>query len=235
MSYYPQGMGGAGGNGYLPNQHPPRYQQQPAPRGLRAWTGPRIGTGIRCAMGYLVAIWSVYLINMVFFGGALNYFGIHPLDPASLLHIFTSPFLHGSWEHITANSVPGAIFCFLIGLSGAKVFWEVTFIALIVEGIGVWFTGGVGTTHIGASGLIYGWLAYLIIRGIFNRSLTQVLVGIGLAFIYGGLIWGVLPLEEGVSWQGHLFGAIGGIIAGATITSDDPPALRARREQKRLR
>ncbi|AHI23490.1 rhomboid family protein [Corynebacterium vitaeruminis DSM 20294] len=194
----------------------------------------RVGTGIGLAFGYVATIWMVHIINFGVFGGALNAFGVHPLDLASLWHIFTSPLLHGSWAHLWANTVPGAIFCFLIGLSGARVFWEVTAISCVLGGLGTWFFGGVGTTHIGASGLIYGWLAYLIIRGIFNRSLVQVVLGVVLAFVYGGLVWGVFPVEAGVSWQGHLFGAIGGIVSGAVITSDDPPALKARREQKRL-
>mgnify|MGYP001757772550 FL=1 len=121
-----------------------------------------------------------------------------------------------------SNSVPGAIFCFLIGLSGRKAWWEVTLITTLVAGLGTWFIGGPGTSHIGASSLVYGWLAYLIVRGIFNRSLIQTILGIVLGFAYSGLVWGVLPVYEGVSWQGHLFGAIGGILAGMTITSDDP-------------
>ena len=93
---------------------------------------------------------------------------------------------------------------------------------MLIAGVGTWLLGGPGTSHIGASGMVYGWLSYLIVRGIFNRSLTQFLVGLGLGFAYSGLIWGVLPIYEGVSWQGHLFGAIGGIVAGMVITSDDP-------------
>lgn len=195
------------------------------------------GTGIGLAIGYLLTIWAVHIINVFFFGGTLVYFGVQPLDVSSLWHIFTSPLVHGSLAHLVANSVPGAIFCFLIGFSGARAFWEVTGITCIVSGLGTWFFGGVGTSHIGASGLIYGWLAYLVVRGIFNRSFSQVALGVALAFIYGGLIWGVLPTDAGVSWQAHLFGAIGGVIAGAIITSDDPPALqakRAREEQRRL-
>jgi hypothetical protein len=182
-------------------------------------------TGLRYACGYVLIIWAVHITNMLIFGGALTGLGIHPLDISSVWHIATAPLVHGSTSHIMANTVPGAIFCFLIAWSGRRVFWEVTLITLLIGGIGVWFIGGIGTSHIGASGLIYGWLTYLIVRGIFNRSLKQVALGVVLAFFYSGLIWGVLPSEPGVSWQAHLFGAIGGILAGAFITSDDPPAL----------
>lgn len=181
----------------------------------------RISTGIRLAVGFLVVIWGVHLVNFIL-GGTLSVFGIQPRDPMGLLGIIFAPVLHGNWEHLMSNSVPGAIFCFLIGLSGRKAFWEVTAIVALVAGMGTWLFGGVGTLHIGASSLVYGWLAYLVIRGIFNRSLLQILLGIVIGFMYSGLIWGVLPIYEGVSWQGHLFGAIGGILAGMAITSDDP-------------
>ncbi|MEX3517032.1 rhomboid family intramembrane serine protease [Corynebacterium camporealensis] len=181
----------------------------------------RISTGIRLAVGFLVVTWGVHLVNFIL-GGTLSVFGIQPRDPMGLLGIIFAPVLHGNWEHLMSNSIPGAFFCFLIGLSGRKAFWEVTAIVALVAGMGTWLFGGVGTLHIGASSLVYGWLAYLVIRGIFNRSLLQILLGIVIAFMYSGLIWGVLPIYEGVSWQGHLFGAIGGILAGMAITSDDP-------------
>ncbi len=185
-----------------------------------------LGTGLRYALGFVIIIWAVHLTNMLVFGGKLTHFGIHPLDISSVWHIATSPLVHGSTSHIMANTVPGAIFCFLVAWSGRRVFWEVTLISLVIGGVGVWFTGGIGTSHVGASGLIYGWLSYLIVRGIFNRSLGQVALGAVLAFTYSGLVLGVLPGEPGVSWQAHLFGAIGGIVAGAFITSDDPPHRR---------
>ena len=190
-------------------------------------------TALRYGLGYLAVIWAVFLVNAIFFGGYLNYLGIHPLDERALWHIFTAPLLHADVNHIVSNSIPGAIFCFLIGYSGSKVFWEVTAFSVVTAGVGTWLFGGVGTNHIGASGLVYGWLAYLVVRGVFNRSLRQILLGLVLGFFYSGLVWGVLPGNPGISWQGHLFGAIGGILAGMIITSDDPPELVARRQQRR--
>ncbi|VEH06556.1 rhomboid family protein [Corynebacterium kutscheri] len=207
---------------------------QPAPQPAQATKSQRFRTGFAFAFGYLFVIWIIQIINVVIFDYALHYFGIHPLDISSLWHIFTSPLIHGDFSHLIANSVPGAIFCFLIGLSGKRVFWEVTLITAVVGGLGTWLFGGIGTNHIGASGLIYGWLAYLVVRGIFNRSYSQVGLGVVLAFIYGGLVWGVLPGDPGISWQAHLFGALGGLGAGAFITSDDPPALQAKRANKQL-
>lgn len=192
----------------------------------------RIATAATSAVGFVVLIWAVHIVN-VLLGGSLTYFGIHPLDVSSLPYIFTSPWLHLNFSHLMANTVPGALFLFLVGLSGRRALIEVTLIVMILGGLGTWVIGGIGTSHVGASGLIYGWLAYLVVRGIFNRSLSQVALGVVLAFMYGGLIWGVLPTQVGVSWQGHLCGAIAGIVAGATITSDDPAKLIQKRQQKR--
>lgn len=190
--------------------------------------GGRIRTGISLAVGFLVVEWLVQVINFLVFGGALSNYGIRPLDFNGIWGIFTAPLLHANFEHLISNSVPGAIFCFLIGLSGRKAWWEVTIITVLVAGIGTWLLGGPGTSHIGASSLVYGWLAYLIVRGLFNRSFLQTALGVVLGFAYSGLVWGVLPVYEGVSWQGHLFGAIGGVIAGMIITSDDPVKVAKR-------
>ncbi|HHU66262.1 rhomboid family intramembrane serine protease [Corynebacterium sp.] len=199
----------------------------PSPRG-----GSALRSGLLFAGGYVLVIWAVHLINVLIFGGQLVFFGIHPMDVSSLWHIFTSPLLHANVEHLISNTIPGAVFSFLIGMSRARVWWEVTAIVVLVGGAGVWLLGGVGTNHIGASGLVYGWLGYLLVRGLFNRSVMQIMVGVGLGILYSGLVWGVFPGVPGLSWQAHLFGAVGGIAAGMFITSDDPPALR---EKKRLR
>lgn len=220
---------------------PPVYPTSPygSPSGsarppARRGAGSAFRSGLWFAAAYVVVIWAVHIVNTFLFGGRLVFFGIHPLDVSSLWHIFTSPLLHANIEHLLSNTIPGAIFSFLIGLSRARVWWEVTAIVVIVGGLGVWLLGGVGTNHIGASGLVYGWLGYLLIRGVFNRSIAQIFLGIALGMTYSGLIWGVLPGVPGVSWQAHLFGALGGVAAGVFITSDDPPQLRARRARKRL-
>lgn len=220
-------------NGGLPMR--PSYPGQPTqPNHPRQKTRrSQMRLGLTYAVGYVVLIWAVHIINVFLFGGTLTAFGIHPLDVSSLPYIFTSPILHVNFEHLMSNTVPGAIFAFLIGYSGSRVFWEVTAFVVALGGVGVWFFGGLGTNHIGASMLVYGWLGYLLVRGIFNRSASQIVLGVVLGLSYSGLVWGVLPLTPGVSWQAHLFGALGGIAAGVIITSDDPPALAAKKQQKK--
>lgn len=181
----------------------------------------RIGKGISTAVGFLVLLWAVFFAEG--FVPVLSTLGINPLDVSSLWHVATAPLIHANYQHIAGNSVPGAIFAFLIGCRGRRAFWEVTTIVAVVGGAGTWLFGGIGTNHIGASGLIYGWLVYPMLRGFYNRSFGEVVLGVILAITYSGFIWGVLPNSTGVSWQYHLFGALGGAIAAASITSDDPP------------
>ena len=209
----------------------PQYDQSPGTQRVSKRKAQR-QTGLKLAGGFLATIWIVFILELVF--PWLQAFGIHPLDVSSLPFIFTSPLLHANFEHIISNSIPGAIFAFLVGYSGKRVFWEVTTFVVIIGGLGTWLFGGVGTNHIGASGLVYGWLAYLIVRGFFNRSIGQIITGVVLGFFYSGLIFGLLPGTEGVSWQAHLFGAIGGIVASMVITSDDPPKLAAKKQAKAL-
>ena len=180
----------------------------------------RLRTSVRLTIGWVVAIWGVFLLNILS-GGHLNSFGIRPLDPAFLPAILSAPFLHAGFAHIMGNTTVGVVAAFLIGLTGKRAFFEVTTICMVVGGLGTWLLGGVGTNHIGASGVVYGWMSYLMVRGFYNRSPGQILVGVILVFSFSGMVYGFLP-QAGLSWQGHLFGAVGGVIAGATITSDDP-------------
>nr|WP_235700814.1 rhomboid family intramembrane serine protease [Corynebacterium auriscanis] len=134
-------------------------------------------------------------------------------DPGRLVGIILAPFLHADFGHLMANSSIALIVVFLVALSGRRVLWLSSIVIALVAGIGTWLFGGSGTVHIGASGVIFGWLTFLIVRGLFTRQLLQILLGGVVLFSYGSVLWGVLPTTPGVSWQGHLFGAIGGLVA----------------------
>lgn len=172
-----------------------------------------LGAAISTAIGYLVLIWTVFLVNEFVFGGALNNFGVRPRETSTLWGILTAPLLHADYGHIVANSLPGALFAGLIAMSSKRLFWQVTLLITVVGGGLTWLVGGVNTVHIGASGLIYGWLAFLVVRGFVNRRVMQIILGVILASMYSGLIWGVLPTQMAVSWQMHLFGGLAGIWA----------------------
>ena len=114
------------------------------------------------------------------------------------------------------------MFGFLILLAGVARWLSVTAVVWLVGGVGVWLTGPSHTLHLGASVLAFGWLVYLLVRGVFSRRVSQVLLGLVLLVLYGGLLWGVLPDQPGVSWQGHLFGALGGAPRGVVVRRAGP-------------
>jgi membrane associated rhomboid family serine protease len=139
--------------------------------------------------------------------------GVRPREAEGLDGIAFAPLLHSGWDHLFANTVPLLLFGFLILLAGVARWLAVTAVVWLVGGVGVWLTGADQTVHLGASVLAFGWLVYLLLRGVFSRSVGQILLGVVLLFLYGGVLWGVLPGQPGVSWQGHLFGALGGACA----------------------
>jgi membrane associated rhomboid family serine protease len=127
------------------------------------------------------------------------------------------PFLHGSFAHLAANTLPLVTLGWLIMLREISDFFIVSAVTVLVSGFGVWLTGAPYSVHIGASGLIFGYFGFLLLRGYFERSFTSILVSLIVGFFYGSLIWGVLPSQPGVSWQAHFFGFVGGVLAAQIL------------------
>lgn len=168
-------------------------------------------------LGVFVAIfWIVELVDLFFFGGWLDSFGIMPRNLVGLRGILFAPFLHGGLPHLIANTIPFIILGWFVMLQEISDFFIVTAITMLVSGVGIWLIGAPGL-HIGASSLIFGYLGFLLLRGYFQRNLPSILLSVTVAILYGGLVWGVLPSQPGVSWTGHLFGFIGGILAARLI------------------
>jgi len=169
--------------------------------------------------GFVAVLYVLEAIDTVA-GNRLDAWGVEPLTLDGLWGILFAPMLHFGWGHLLANTVPLLILGFLVLLSGIGRGLAATGIIWVIGGLGTWLTGGVGSAHLGASVLVFGWLTFLLVRGIFTRSVGQILLGVVVLFVYGGMLWGVLPGQYGISWQGHLFGAIGGVVAAWALSSD---------------
>jgi membrane associated rhomboid family serine protease len=165
-------------------------------------------------LGSMVALmWAAALLNLLLFRGSLVEFGIIPRMVIGLRGVLFAPFLHAGLGHLMANTLPFIILGWLVLIRSTADFFMVTAIAMGVSGLGTWLFAGPRTIHVGASGLIFGYLGYLLLRGYFERSFAASLLSIVVAVAYGGLILGVLPTVPGISWQGHLFGFLGGGLA----------------------
>lgn len=166
-------------------------------------------------------------------GGALDYDGIYPRRLDGLYGILWAPLLHNGWEHLVANTVPVLVLGFFALAGGVGQFIAVTATVWLVGGLGIWLTGSSGV-HLGASILIFGWLVFLLVRGFFARSPAQIMLAVALFAMWGGVLWGVLPSTVGISWEGHLFGALGGLIAAQVVARADRPGHQPRADQARI-
>jgi len=174
-------------------------------------------------LGMLVAVlWGVQIANVLLFNGRLVFEGIQPRQFDGLSGILWAPFLHGSFSHLIANTIPLVTLGWLVMLQQTIDFVVVTLIAALVSGLGTWVVGAPSSVHVGASGVIFGYFGYLLLRGYFERSPTAIAIAVVVATLYGGLLWGVLPTQQGVSWEGHLFGFIGGGIAARLMAQKSP-------------
>jgi membrane associated rhomboid family serine protease len=169
-------------------------------------------------IGSFVAIfWILEIVNQVVFGDRLDYFGIIPRNIIGLRGVIFAPFLHADFAHLIANTVPFIMLAWFVMLQDTKDFFIVTIITIVVGGLGVWLIAPANSVTVGASILIFGYLGFLLLRGIFQRNAPSILLSIAVFFLYGGLIWGVLPSSPYISWQGHLFGFLGGVLAAKII------------------
>ena len=159
----------------------------------------------------LLIFWGIEIVNQLFFGDRLDYFGIIPRNIIGLRGIILSPFLHADFMHLLANTVPFAILGWFVMLQETSDFFLVTLLSALFSGVGVWLFAQPNSITVGASGVIFGYLGFLMFRGIFQRNIPSIALSLIVFFLYGGMIWGVLPSNPHVSWLAHLFGFIGGV------------------------
>ena len=180
--------------------------------------------GLILVAAMAAVMWVVEIVDVV--AGDLDSAGIRPRDPEGLVGIAAAPFLHGGFGHLFGNTIPFLILGAVIALSGLARVAGVTAIVALVGGLGVWLVAPASTLHIGASGIVFGFITYLITRGIYSRNLLHLVVGVVVIGIYGTtLLSGVAP-TDGISWQGHLFGGLGGVLAAWLLDSKQRAAAK---------
>lgn len=172
---------------------------------------------LKLVLVLLAAMWLAEIVDTILLSQALNIFGIRPRMAAGLMGIVFAPFLHGGFAHLAANTLPLAVLALLVLVRSRDEFIIVTLLVWLVSGLGVWLIAPSNSVHIGASGLIFGYLGFLLLRGFFDHKLSSILLAVAVGVVYGGIVWGVLPLQAGVSWQGHLFGFVGGGMAAKLV------------------
>lgn len=182
-------------------------------------------------LGWLALLWVVELVDQLSMN-ALDGFGIRPRNIDSLWSILVAPFLHYGWNHLIANSLPFLILGWIVLISGIREFVVATIVSSVASGLFVWLLSPFGTLTAGASGLIFGWLTFVLFRGMFTRDSRQILQAVVIFVVYGSLLWGLIPVRTSVSWQGHLGGAVGGVLAAWLVYASD---RRLPRSAKRYR
>jgi membrane associated rhomboid family serine protease len=177
--------------------------------------------GLVFVAAMVAVMWVVETLDAA--GAHLDSNGIHPRDPDTLPDIAFAPFLHAGWGHLIGNTVPFLLLGGAIALSGLARTAAVTAIVVVVGGLGTWLIGPANTNHIGASGLVFGFAAYLIARGAFSHRPLHLVAGLAVIAVYGATLAFSLVPHPGISWQGHLFGAVGGVVAARVLDRKRAP------------
>jgi len=162
--------------------------------------------------GFLALLWVVQIADGLS-GYPLLRLGIVPRTVGKLEDVFTAPFIHVSYRHLIDNTPPLLVLGFLVALRGLKQFFLVTGTVVLVGGLGVWLSAASGSDTVGASGVIFGYLGYLVARGVIDRRAIDVAVALLVGVLYWSILPDLLPGNPGISWQGHVFGLVGGLLA----------------------
>lgn len=163
-------------------------------------------------LAFVVLIWTVFVVNVLFPFLHLNSLGILPRTFSGLKGVFFAPLLHISIFHLAANTIPFFVLLFLLNLQSGKRWMEVLIPIWLLSGIGTWIIGRGGYHHIGASGVIYGLLSYLVVIGFYHRDWKSIAIGLFVLVTYGGFFMRIFPVYWFYSWEGHLCGAVAGVV-----------------------
>jgi membrane associated rhomboid family serine protease len=177
-----------------------------------------LGRAAALNVGFLAILWVVELINAATGRNLTRSGGIVARDLASLVNILTSPFIHGNLDHLMSNALPLFSLGLIAAIPSPRRFLLMTLVVIVVGGLGIWLTAPAGTVTIGASGVVFGYFSYLLLRGLVDRRPADVLVSIGIAIAYGSFMWSAVGIGvTGISWQGHVSGLVGGVVAALVV------------------
>ena len=165
-------------------------------------------------VGFVAVIWAAQVVNWLMGQRLTAQYAIEPRSISHIGDIFSAPFLHASWQHIEGNSGPLFVFGFLAAYRGVRKFLMVTLVIVVSSGLAVWFFQDQRTFTVGASGLVFGYFGYVVVRGLFDRHLIDVLIGCVMALSFAYLLTSALPGQNQVSWLAHAGGLVGGVLAG---------------------
>ena len=165
-------------------------------------------------------MWMVYLISLSL-NLDLSRMGILPRDMIGILGIISGPVVHANFSHLLSNTMPLLILGWTIFFFYSKVSYKSFIVIYVLTGLFVWLFAR-EVYHIGASGIVYGFVSFLFFSGIFRRDNKSIAIALIVTFLYGGIVWGVLPGQKGISWESHLFGGIAGIITAFIFRKIDP-------------
>ena len=167
----------------------------------------------------IIIMWVLEVRDILQPAESLDRYGISPRNIDGLWGILFAPFLHGNLPHLLSNTFPLLILGSLILLTSVEEFWIATFMSMVMGGVGVWALGEVGTNHLGASILVFGYMGFLLLKGFLVKNNIAIYMAVGVIYFFGrSIIIGVLPIAPGVSWEGHLFGFIGGLMAAHAVS-----------------
>jgi membrane associated rhomboid family serine protease len=175
------------------------------------------GRAVQLLLALVLLMWGLEVVDTAL-DHRLDGGGIIPRETEGLDGVVAAPFLHVGFGHLLANTLPFVAMGLVIGLEGPLRLLGVTAIVAVISGLGTWLIAPADTIHLGASGVVFGYATYLIARGLFNRRLAELAIGAVVALLWGGALLAGLEPQQGISWQGHLFGAIGGVVAARTLS-----------------
>lgn len=170
---------------------------------------------------FVILLWGIKFFEVAE-NVNLSWYGLYPRTIHGLLGIVTAPLLHADFPHLISNTIPllilGSVICFFY----RSIAFQVFFWVYLMTGVWVWAAGR-DSYHIGASGIIYGFVTFLFFSGIFRKDTRLLALSLFVTFLYGSTIWGMLPLQNGISWESHMLGALAGLITAYNFRKEGPP------------